>query len=120
MNRGGGISSACDPHGLAALAVLRQAVAPISTLRWVWDDPVEWAKSKREMAIPRASEAGRILRPGGEAGSCPEGAASMRPSGMLEGGAWVWPSSESAKGTSSTPRSHASAAEEAGVKEHAT
>ena len=62
---------------------------PFCAMRWrdldleagVWTVPVEWAKSKREMAIPLSNEAVRILR-------------ARRDAVSAGGGDWVWPTSD--------------------------
>jgi integrase len=95
---------------------------PFCAMRWrdidleagVWMVPVEWAKSKREMAIPLSSEAVRILR--------------MRLERMdLDGqaneaaGEWVWPSHDSETGHVVNPeKPWRRVLKAAGVKEKAT
>jgi integrase len=70
---------------------------PFCAMRWrdldldagVWTVPVEWAKSKREMAIPLSGEAVRILN-----------ARRSRLVGVEfeDPGRWVWPSPDSVTG----------------------
>jgi integrase len=85
--------------------------AAFQAMRWqdlnldagVWMVPVQWVKSKREMAIPLSSEAVRILRERREQSnseSNPIGRSEGRPS--LDG-LWVWPSSDSATGHTVNP-----------------
>jgi integrase len=72
----------------------------------VWMVPVEWAKSKREMAIPLSNEAVRILQVRRDKGQ------------QLE---WVWPSANSVTGHVVNPEDpwH-KILKSAGVKEYAT
>ena len=88
--------------------------SPFCAMRWqdldldagVWMVPVEWAKSKREMAIPLSGEAVRILR-GRRTNS--------------ESHNWVWPSSESATGHVVNPeKPWRRLLKAAGLLEHAT
>jgi integrase len=74
-----------------------------SAMRWrdldleagVWTIPVEWAKSKREMAIPLCAEAVRILK--------------VRRDNCLQLGQkkeWVWPSTENSQGRRESAAGH--------------
>jgi integrase len=92
---------------------------PFCAMRWrdldleagVWMVPVEWAKSKREMAIPLSREAVRILT-----------ARLERQGGQLSiAGEWVWPSADSATGHVVNPeKPWHRVLKAAGVKERAT
>jgi integrase len=90
----------------------------------VWAVPVEWAKSKREMAIPLSNEAVRILkaRKEGLRLNCEQlegrGADPSLPRDV-EG--WVWPSADSGTGHVVNPeKPWRRILKSAGVKEHAT
>jgi integrase len=76
----------------------------------VWAVPVEWAKSKREMAVPLCSGAARILRARKEA-SCAQ---------LKGNGDWVWPSAESAIGHITHPEKSWRRVLKAARVEHAT
>jgi integrase len=87
---------------------------PFCAMRWadldldagVWMIPAEWAKSRREMAIPLAGEAVRILREHRAA---------------VSGCEWVWPSPDSASGHVVEPKkSWWRVLNAAGVTEHTT
>jgi integrase len=95
---------------------------PFCAMRWrdldleagVWMVPVEWAKSKREMAIPLSREAVRILT-----------ARVERTAGVtIDSHArdqWVWPSADSATGHVVNPEKPWRRVQKAaGVKERAT
>jgi integrase len=100
--------------------------SPFCAMRWrdldleagVWMVPVEWAKSKREMAIPLSAEAVRILKkrregmtpgPGSQSGDDPRA------------GQWVWPSADSETGHVVNPeKPWRRVLKAAGVKEKAT
>jgi integrase len=95
---------------------------PFCAMRWrdidleagVWMVPVEWAKSKREMAIPLASEAVQILRIRLE---------RMNLDGQANAAAgdWVWPSADSGTGHVVNPeKPWRRVLKAAGVKEKAT
>jgi integrase len=88
--------------------------SPFCAMRWrdldldagVWTVPVEWAKSKREMAIPLSGDAVRILK-----------ARQQRANGRE----WVWPSAESVTGHVVNPeKPWRRVLKAAGVKEHTT
>jgi integrase len=87
--------------------------SPFCAMRWrdldlntgVWLVPVEWAKSKREMAIPLSGEAVRTLK-------------ARRDSGSNE---WVWPSADSERGHVVNPeKPWRRLLKAAGVGEHTT
>jgi integrase len=91
--------------------------SPFCAMRWrdldldarVWMVPVEWAKSKREMAVPLSSEAVWILT------------ARREQAHTLGSSDWVWPSSESATGHVVNPeKPWRRLLKAAGVKEHTT
>jgi integrase len=94
---------------------------PFCAMRWrdidleagVWMVPVEWAKSKREMAIPLSGEAVRILKTRQE---------RQRQADLpLSGGQWVWPSADSETGHVVNPeKPWRRVLKAAGVKEKAT
>jgi integrase len=73
---------------------------PFCAMRWrdldldtgVWTIPVEWAKSKREMAIPLSGEAVRILRVRRDAKNA--AGYDEGESGDYSGSKWVWPTSD--------------------------
>ncbi len=88
---------------------------PFCAMRWrdldldvgVWTVPAEWAKSKREMAIPLSSDAVRILRD----------RRGRQPAGLE----WVWPSQDSTTGHAVNPeKPWRRVLKAAGVAEHAT
>ena len=101
--------------------------SPFCSMRWkdldldagVWMVPVEWAKSKREMAIPLSDEAVRILKARlalQEAVSA--GQAENRGWASVE---WVWPSADSKTGHVVNPeKPWRRLLKAAGVKEHTT
>jgi integrase len=89
--------------------------SPFQAMRWrdldldagVWLVPVEWAKSKREMALPLSIEALRILKARREA--------------LTHESAWVWPSSDSETGHVINPvKAWRRLLSAAGVHEHAS
>jgi integrase len=96
---------------------------PFCAMRWrdldldagVWTIPATWAKSKREMAIPLASLAVRILRERSERARQRASVSEPRES------EWVWPSSSSATAHVVNPeKPWRRALKAAGVGEHTT
>jgi integrase len=93
---------------------------PFCAMRWrdldlevgVWMVPADWAKSKREMAIPLSKEAVRILKARFEASTSAGGATID---------SWVWPSADSVTGHVVNPeKPWRRILKAAGVKEKAT
>jgi integrase len=85
----------------------------------VWLVPVEWAKSKREMAIPLSGEAVRILKARKE--KMGVNCAQLTDTGDGPKSEWVWPSANSLTGHVVNPEDpwHR-ILKSAGVKEYAT